>query len=160
MRRPTIRHLIVFLSAAAVLMLLGRFVVSPYVVVGESMLPTLHPWEFCLMRRVTHYEPRRGEVVTFRTVDDPPLFFVKRVLGLPGETVSIERGVVKIDGVALIEPYTKTAPDWQMAPVTVPAGEVFVLGDNRGVPLDTTLHGLVANRLITTRLWWHWRWKR
>ena len=118
-------------AVAVVLFLVMRFVVTPYVVVGDSMLPTLKSWDFCLMARVHGYQPRRGDIVTFRTADDPPLYFIKRVVGLPGETVAIRHGVVTVNGQPLDEPYTTTNPTWEMEAVEVPTDKVFVLGDNR-----------------------------
>ena len=108
-----------------------KFVVTPSVVVGDSMSPTLKSWDLCLMQRVYHYQPRRGDIVVFRTADDPPLYFVKRVIALPGETASIERGVFHINSAPLSEPYTTVNPDWQMEATAVPGGKVFVVGDNR-----------------------------
>jgi len=96
------------------LFLVAKFVVTPYVVIGDSMSPTLKSWDFCLMRRVRHYQPRRGDIVVFRTADEPPLYFVKRVIALPGETVSINRGIFVINGKSLAEPYTKPNSGWQM----------------------------------------------
>jgi len=159
MRQKT-RTLLALAAAGFVLFLIVRFVVTPYIVVGDSMLPTLKSWDFCLMARVHAYQPKRGEIVMFRTADDPPLYFIKRVVGLPGETVAIRRGAVRINDETLDEPYVKTNPAWEMEPVRVPADKVFVLGDNRGVELDETLHGLVAMRLVKTRMLWRWRWKK
>jgi signal peptidase I len=140
--------------------LVAKFVAAPYVVVGDSMSPTLKSWDFCLMRRVRHYEPTRGDVVVFRTADDPPLYFVKRVIAVPGETIAIARGVFLIDGKPLPEPYTKPNPDWQMEPMAVPAGKVFVCGDNRDFEREDYVQGLVATRLVQARMIGHWRWKR
>jgi signal peptidase I len=137
-----------------------KFVVAPYVVVGESMSPTLKSWDFCLMRRAWHYEPQRGDVVVFRTADDPPLYFVKRVIAIPGETISIERGMFMINGKPLPEPYTSPNPGWQMEPTPVPAGKVFVCGDNRDLAREDYVQGLVATRLVQARMIGHWRWKR
>jgi signal peptidase I len=147
------------LAALTALLLIGRFMATPYVVAGESMLPTLKPWELCLMGRAHADQPRRGEIVMFRTGDDPPLYFVKRVVGLAGETVAIRHGVVTVNGQPLNEPYAAINPDWEMDPVAVPPATVYVLGDNRSVLLEDTLHGLVATRLVTGRLLGHWRWK-
>jgi len=142
------------------LFLVGRFVATPRLVYGESMSPTLEPWELCLMRPVDRYQPRRGDIVMFRTADDPPLYFVKRVIALPNETIAIQHGVVTINGVPLPEPYTTINPDWQMEPTPVPAGKVFVIGDNRDLPQEDYVLGLVATRLVKARLLWHWRWKK
>jgi signal peptidase I len=140
--------------------LIARFVVTPYVVVGDSMLPTLHSWELCLMARTPRYEPKRGDIVMFRTADAPVLHFVKRVVAIPGETVAIERGVVMVDGNPLDESYTARNLSWDMPATNVPTEKVFVLGDNRDVSLDETVHGIVATRLVEARLVRHWRWRQ
>jgi len=137
-----------------------KFVVTPYLVVGESMTPTLRHLDLCLMQKVWQYRPQRGDIVVFRTADDPPLFFVKRVIALPGETIGITGGVVQINDQPLPESYTPLNPTWELPPTPVPADKVFVIGDNRTVAPEETLHGLVATRLIKARLLAHWRWKR
>jgi signal peptidase I len=145
---------------AIVVFLFVKFVAVPRIVYGDSMSPTLKSWELCLMQPVRHYEPRRGDIVEFRTADDPPLYFVKRVIALPGETVSIEHGVSKINGTPLSEPYTTINATWQMEPLLLPAGRVFVVGDNRDFDLEDYVKGPVAIRLVQSLLIWHWRWKR
>jgi signal peptidase I len=157
-RRTT--TVLLLLAIAAGLFVIGRYVLRPSVVVGQSMEPTLQSWELCLSLRTPHYRPQRGDIVTFRTADDPPLYLVKRVVGLPGETVGLEGGVVQINGQPLPEPYTTVNPSWQMPATNVPPGKVFVLGDNRDVDLDATVHGLVATRLVLYRLVWHGRWRK
>lgn len=137
--------------------LVVKFVAVPRIVYGDSMSPTLKSWELCLMQRVRHYEPRRGDIVEFRTADDPPLYFVKRVIALPGETVSIEHGVFKVNGVPLSERYTTINPNWQMDPLLLRTGRIFVVGDNRDFDLDVYVKGPVATRLVQSRLIWHWR---
>ena len=159
MKRP-VKRLLWLIAVGAVLFLITRFAVKPFVVVGESMTPTLRSWDLCLMQRVYHYQPIRGDIIVFRTADDPPLYFVKRVVALPGETMAIESGVVNINGVRLREPYTTTNPDWQMDPTLIPQGKVFVIGDNRTVDFDIAFHELIATRLVQARMLWHWRWKR
>ena len=140
--------------------LVVKFIAVPRIVYGDSMSPTLKSWELCVMQRVRHYEPRRGDIVVFRTADDPPLYFVKRVIALPGETVSIEHGVFKINGAPLSEPYTAINADWEMEPTPLPAGRIFMVGDNRDFELDAYVKGPVATRLVQARMLWHWRWKR
>ncbi len=142
------------------LFLVGKFIAMPRIVYGESMSPTLKSWDLCLMQPVRHYEPRRGDIVVFRTADDPPLYFVKRVIALPNETMAIEHGVIKINGAPLPEPYTTVNPDWQMEPTPIPAGKVFVVGDNRDFELEAYVKGPVATRLVQARMLWHWRWRK
>ena len=159
MKRRTKFLLGLALTALAISLIL-KFIITPYLVVGESMTPTLHHMDLCLMQRVWRYLPRRGDIVVFRTADDPALYFVKRVVALPGESISIRDGAVEINGSVLPNQYTSTNAEWEMPSTLVPAGQVFVIGDNRTVALDETVHGLVATRLVRARLIEHWRWKR
>ena len=140
--------------------IVAKFFVSPFLVVGESMTPTLANQELCLVSKFPQYEPRRGDIVVFRTSNRPPLRFVKRVVALPGETLAIQHGVVKINGTPVPEPYTTVNADWELPPTVVPAEKVYVIGDNRTVSMDDTLHGLVATHLVEARLLAHWRWRR
>ena len=159
MRRRT-KVLLGLALASLAFGLVLKFVVAPYLVVGESMTPTLQSWDLCLMQRVHHYRPRRGDIVAFRTADDPPLHFIKRVVALPGEVLAVHTGAVEINGVLLPDQYTALNLDWEIPPTVVPADKVYVIGDNRQVGLGETLHGLVAARLVEARLIAHWRWKR
>jgi signal peptidase I len=158
MRRVKI-SLIAGAAVVALIWLTGRFVILPTVVVGESMEPTLRPWDVVWMRRTRAYEPRRGDVVMFRTADHPPLRFIKRVVALPGETIALSNGVVWINAVSLAEPYTTLNPSWELPATNVPPGRVFVIGDNRAVPMDGAVVGLVATRLVEARMVASWRWR-
>ena len=89
------------------------------------------------------HEPRRGEVIVFRYPLDPTRDFVKRVVGLPGETVEIHRGTVKIDGVALEEPYLVGRDFSSLGPTLVPQESYFVIGDNRNGSSDSRHWGPV-----------------
>jgi signal peptidase I len=155
MKRRLVRFAVALAMVGLLLGLTAKFVVAPFLVVGDSMEPTLRSLDLCLMQRVRHYQPARGDIVMFRTADDPPLYFVKRVVALPGETIAIEGGSVKINGELLYEPYAPPNPGLDMSPTNVPPGKVYVIGDNRYGSLST----LVATRLVTGRLIWHWRWK-
>jgi signal peptidase I len=140
-------------ATAAMLSFVAQFFVRPSVVFGDSMSPTLEQWDICLLQRVRHYEPRRDEIVMFRTSDDPPLYFIKRVVALPGESVTIERGVITINGTALGAP--RLAPGWELEQTVLSADKILVAADNPEFG-----YGVVATRLVQARLLWHWRWKR
>lgn len=94
---------------------------------------------------------QRGDMVVF----DPPVLaesqFLKRVIGLPGETVEIRQGRVFIDGTALSEPYLLEPMDYTLAPLTIPAGQYLVLGDNRNVSNDSHRWGLLDGGRIKAR---------
>ena len=99
-------------------------------------------------------EPQRGDVVAFRSPRDQSRAFVMRVVGLPGETVKLVGGQLHIDGDPVAEPYlaganrtVETSPTW-----TVPAGEYFVMGDNRRASADSRAWGTVPTELIYGRV--------
>ena len=87
--------------------------------------------------------PQRGDVIVFGYPNDPSRDFVKRVIGLPGETVSIARGTVYVDDVMLEEPYLERRDLGNLAPVLVPPNHYFVLGDNRRDSSDSRHWGTV-----------------
>ncbi|MBM3858938.1 MAG: signal peptidase I [Verrucomicrobia bacterium] len=159
MKRRT-RILCWLLATVVVLFVLSRFVARPCLIVGESMAPTLRSWDLCLMQRVYQYQPQRADIVMFRTADDPPIHFIKRVIGLPGETVAVSNGVVQLNGASLPEPYATNNSDWTLIPTNVPPDRVFVIGDNRAEGGTETWHGFVATRLVIGKLIWQWRWKQ
>lgn len=147
------------LIAAIIGLSLNLFVIQRSEVDGSSMLPTLFNKDQLLVEKVSvHFAlPSRFSIVT---IDASKLearqedqLYVKRVIGLPGETVDIKNGKVWINGEALDEPYlpelaaTEAPPGWK--PVTVPEDHVFVLGDNRGLSADSRLYGMVPGEALT-----------
>ncbi|KKU53046.1 MAG: Signal peptidase I [Parcubacteria group bacterium GW2011_GWA2_47_10b] len=142
------------------------FVAQPFVVRGASMEPTFQDGEYLIVDELTYrfHPPERGDVIILRYPRDLRKFFIKRVVGLPGETVIIEGGKIKIksgDGgvpILLEESYLPanilTYPDDVMA---LGEGEFFVLGDNRGDSADSRVWGVLeSNKLVGRaflRLW-------
>ncbi|MFZ0827589.1 MAG: signal peptidase I [Verrucomicrobiia bacterium] len=112
-----------------------RFVLLPIRVEGISMLPTYHDRSVNVVNRLAYCwrEPRRGDVVSIRLAG-PHVMYMKRIIGLPGETVAFENGRVLINGEVLDEPYEKTPCDWNRPPVKLGPDEFFVVGDNRTMP--------------------------
>ncbi len=125
----------------------GRFRVD-----GPSMQPNLHTGEFVLADRVVYHlgPPRRGDVVVVHPPPEPAIAFIKRLIGLPGESVVVAGGIVRVDGVALAEPYVLSAPDYTGA-WTLAADEYFVLGDNRNDSSDSHIWGPVHRSAIEAR---------
>ena len=102
---------------------------------GTSMLDTLHENNIMGVSRL-HYrlnEPQRGEIITCNYPEDGNKLFVKRIIGLPGETIEIREGTVYIDGEPIAETYLTRVDDQSMDPITLAKDEIFVLGDNRPV---------------------------
>ena len=128
-----------FLLAVAVTL----FVVQGFCVSGECMQPHLYTGERVLANKLAYSfgPPRRGEIVIFHYPKDPKEVYVKRVVGLPGDTIAIQNGSVFINGKLLPEPYKTFAAHGDMAPQAVPGGEYFVMGDNRDVSDDSRYWG-------------------
>jgi signal peptidase I len=111
---------------------------------GFSMNPSLANGEYILINKLAYKlgEPARGDIVVFEFPEDPEQDLIKRVIGLPGETVTIQDGQVSINGVLLEEPYI-AAPPFYSNTWVVEAGHLFVLGDNRNESKDSHEWGLL-----------------
>ncbi|HEY70582.1 MAG TPA: signal peptidase I [Anaerolineae bacterium] len=126
------------LIIAVGLFLIVNLVTARIRVEGNSMEPSLHDGEFVVVNRLSMYwqEPRRGDIVVFHFPLDRTRRYIKRVIGLPGDVVSIQDGVVYINGIELNEPYIAETPkytgEWEIG-----LSEVFVLGDNRNASSDS-----------------------
>ena len=97
--------------------------------------------------------PQRGDIVVFHIADREGADLVKRVIGLPGETVELRDGRVFIDGELLPEPYLTGFDDSDEAPLSVPEGHYYVLGDNRGVSYDSRFMGPIPMEQIIGKAW-------
>ena len=119
------------------------------------MLPTLHSGERLLIDKLTYRfrDPARGEIVVFRYPRDPSHYFIKRIIGLPGDHVVISSGYVYVNGVRLVEEYTSSLTLGSDREYVVPPGSYFVLGDNRNNSQDsrTPFVGYVPRSLIVGR---------
>jgi signal peptidase I len=118
----------------ALIFVLRAFVLLPIRVSGESMLPTYQADGINFVNRLAylHSEPQRGDIVAIRFSDEH-IMMMKRVLGLPGETVALARGRVVVNGEMLDEPYVKIPGAWDMPPEKLGPHQYFVIGDNRAV---------------------------
>lgn len=119
---------------------------------GFSMNPTLQDGEYILVNRLAYKigNPVRGDIVVFSFPMDPRQDLIKRVIGLPGESISVQDGKVMINGVPLEEPYIAAPPiyngTWE-----VPEGQLFVLGDNRNESKDSHEWGLLPLENVVGR---------
>ena len=95
-------------------------------------------------------EPERGDIIVFQSVDNPDEDLIKRVVGLPGDTIAVRRGKLVLNGEPQKEPFTnKNLPDRSFyAKITVPKGHVFVMGDNRGNSADSRVFGPLPKKNI------------
>ncbi|HYC83153.1 MAG TPA: signal peptidase I [Candidatus Paceibacterota bacterium] len=142
----------------AIVIPLRTYVAQPFIVSGDSMYPTFEDGQYLIIDEFSYHfrTPERGEVVIFRYPKDPSKYFIKRVIGLPGETVSISRGTVAIttkDGetVNLDEPYIN-AEGYETQTTTLKDDQYFVMGDNRPLSLDSRSWGPVEEEKIKGRV--------
>ena len=162
---------LVVLAAIVIAFSVQFFVARPYVIPSASMMPTLGDGDRVMVNRLSYTvgDLQRGQVIVF---DTPPNqesdadVFIKRVIGLPGETVIMRDGAVYIDGLLMVEPYLAASTGTRQGPrripgcanaepafssCTVPDGHVFVLGDNRGASDDSRVFGPVPIDTIVGR---------
>jgi signal peptidase I len=132
-----------------------RWVVNFAIVPTASMAPTIpNPCYILVDHVATEFsQPYRGEVVLFHFPDNTKKIFVKRIIGMPGDTVSIHGHHVYIDGKILNEPYLPVQTDGTWGPYHVPKGHYFMLGDNRNISDDSRywVHKYVPRSYITGR---------
>lgn len=135
------------------------FVISPFVVDGESMHPTFENLNYLIVDELIYYfkSPERGEVVVFRYPGNPSVFYIKRIIGLPGETVSIDRGIITITTVSgsklvLSEPYIVNEDATYTKDITLDPDDYFVMGDNRPHSSDSRVWGALPRKDIIGRV--------
>ncbi len=150
--------------AVVAVVLVRAFIAQPFLVSGTSMEPNFKDGDYLLVDEIAYRlrEPERGEVVVFKYPLDPRSYYIKRVIGLPGERVVINGQTVTVyakDGTkqVLKEPYVAHMLNNDQSEFTVKPGEYFVMGDNRDFSYDSRRWGpLPANDmigLVRFRLW-------
>jgi signal peptidase I len=130
--------------------LLRQFVLLPIKVEGPSMFPTYQTNGVNFVNRLVYYfhPPRRGDVVAIRTSGES-IMYMKRIVGLPGETVGFHNGFVVVNGHQLDEPYVRFRSDWEAPPETMGPDEYYFVGDNRSMSPDEHYHGRAhRNRIV------------
>jgi signal peptidase I len=157
-KNPFWKELIkLLLIAFLVVVPFRKFVAQPFIVDGASMDPTFKNGQYLIVDELTYHfrEPERGSVLIFRYPKDPSKFFIKRVIGLPGETVTIKGGEVSITDkngktFTLDEPYVKY-PRSDSESRTLSQDEYWVMGDNRYGSSDSRAWGPVPEKNIVGR---------
>lgn len=177
--RSLIRELIETVILALLIFLALQFSVQNFKVEGSSMQPTLEEGEYLLVNKIVYFHlapselrallpfgsvepdesvfpirnPQRGDVIIFHFPRDVSRDFVKRVIGLPGDSVEIRKGQVFVNGLMMEEPYITRPGKSTMSPLTVGPDAFFVLGDNRRASNDSRDWGTVPTENIIGRAW-------
>ncbi|GAX91422.1 signal peptidase I [Effusibacillus lacus] len=125
----------------AVVLALGihQFVFAQFLVDGESMMPTMEHRERLIVNKLIYriHKPEYGDIIVFKYPADKSKDFIKRVIGLPGDTVEVKGGKVYRNGQELKEPYLGEPTNGTWGPEKVPEGKIFVMGDNRNNSKDS-----------------------
>lgn len=158
-KENTLWELIKFALLALIIVIpIRMWVAQPFIVSGSSMVPTFENGQYLIVDELSYnFEtPDRGDVIVFRYPKDPSKFYIKRIIGLPGDTVAINGSAVTIknaehpDGIELDETYVKNESMNTMN-VTIPEGQYFVMGDNRSASSDSRIWGTVPRKNIIGR---------
>jgi signal peptidase I len=145
-------NIIILVLALGLAFVIRTFVAEPRYIPSESMLPTLEVGDRLVVEKLSYHShpPHRGDIVVFAP---PPQLqeqgyleeqaFIKRVIGLPGNTIEIKNGHVYVDQELLTETYIAEAPNYAMSPMVVPPDQLFVMGDNRNNSNDSHVWGFL-----------------
>ena len=152
----------VVVISLAIILPIRYFLVQPFYVKGASMEPNFYDHEYLIIDELSYRlrNPQRGEVVVFRYPRDPSQFFIKRVVGLPGESIEIKNQKLKIKNAEtpkefiLEEPYLEADLNlYGEYTATLGPNEYYLLGDNRASSLDSRQFGPLKESLIVGRVW-------
>ncbi len=144
--------------ALAIVLPIRLFVAQPFVVSGASMEPTFEDGEYLIVDEASYHlgEPVRGDVVIFRYPKDETKYFIKRIVGLPGETVHLKGDAVTVttkDGsvISIPEPYVAHRGNGENSDITLSGEDYFVMGDNRPASSDSRSWGSLPRENIVGR---------
>ena len=144
------------LVSLAVVLLIRTFVVQPFYVRGASMEPNFEDGEYLIINEIDYRleEPQRGDVIVFRYPLDPSEYFIKRIVGLPGDVIEIDRGQITINGKKMEEPYLDLYLEtYGKVHISLGPDEFYVLGDNRSASSDSRRWGVLPRRNIIGKVW-------
>jgi signal peptidase I len=152
-RSNLLREIVETALLIAIIFLLVNTLIGRFRIESVSMQPNLWEGEYVIVDKVSYLlgAPQRGDIVVFEKPGQPDL--IKRVIGLPGETVEVRNGQTYIDGVPIGEPYLSQPPNYTLPATTVEPGRYFVLGDNRNNSSDSHVWGTVPRETIVGRAW-------
>jgi len=145
----------IFVVALAIAFLLRTFIVEPRFIPSGSMEPTLQIGDRILVDKISQYwqAPQRGDIMIFYppaspAIEDTSKAYIKRLIGIEGDRISIQNGIVYRNGEALEESYIAEVPNYRMREVTVPKGYYWMMGDNRNHSNDSHIWGFLPKENV------------
>lgn len=152
-----LREILGTIILAIVIFILLQTTVQSFIVEGPSMKDSFHSEQRLLIIKdniaYAFHEPERGDVIIFHSPGNKRGDYIKRIIGLPGDTIEVKMRSVYINGTELDEPYVKDSPNYTFAPVKIPGNKYFVLGDNRNNSSDSHNGWLVPRQNIIGKAW-------
>src|SRR4030042_3418389 len=150
-----IRDLVITVVIAVVIFFALQMLVGAFKVYGTSSYPNIQPGDYVLLDKWSYRfrDPQRGEMIILRSPDNSSADLIKRVIGLPGETVEVRDSWVYINDKPLQEGYTREKPRYTYPRQTVPENSYFVLGDNRNVAVDSHSGWFLARENVMGKAW-------
>ena len=140
---------------AVLIFLVIRSIVQNYRIEGQSMEPNFHHGQYLLVNKLAYRlgEHKRGDVIVFHYPNNPTQDYIKRVIGLPGDTIEIRDGVLFLNGLPVDEPYDQISMLRNISAQTVDPGNLYVLGDNRPASSDTRTWGQLQQEFVIGKAW-------
>ena len=140
---------------AVLIFLVIRSLVQNYRIEGQSMEPNFHHGQYLLVNKLAYRlgEYRRGDVIVFHYPNNPSQDYIKRVIGLPGDTIEFRDGVLFVNGLNVDEPYAQVPIARNIPAQTVAPGFLYVLGDNRPASSDTRTWGQLSQDYVIGKAW-------
>ncbi|MEW6426356.1 MAG: signal peptidase I [Bacillota bacterium] len=150
-KSPAVEVIESIVIAVLLAALIRMFVLAPFYIPSGSMIPTLLEGDRIIVSKITYrlWEPKRGDIVVFKYPRDPSRDYVKRLIGLEGETVALKNNHLYINGQEVSEEYLPPGLRFgDYGPVRVPEGHYLMLGDNRNVSEDSRYWGPLPEKYI------------
>ena len=149
-----IREVIETITVTLLILFIIRLAVQSFRTDGQSMEPNFHTGEYVLVNKVAYFfqEPHRGDVIVFHYPFDIHKDFMKRVIGMPGDTIQTTETQVLVNGEILHEPYVSLPLNFESRTWKLGTNESFVMGDNRDNSLDSRIWGPLEQKYIVGKV--------
>jgi signal peptidase I len=159
-KKSFFRELIEIIFFVAIIVIPTQtFIGRTFIVIGNSMFPTFEHKDYLIVDKLSYHfkSPSRGDVIVFHPPINEKTYYIKRIVGLPGEKIEVKNNEVKItntknpEGVVLEQPYASSLGESEKT-ITLGDGEYFVMGDNRAVSSDSRVWGVLPEKNISGRV--------
>ncbi len=150
-----LREILITAVLAVVVFITIQATIQTFVVVGSSMEPSFWNGQRLIVNKAAYafHQPEMGDVIVFQPPNGQHEDYIKRIIGLPGDTIEIKGGAVYVNGAKLSEPYIKDAPNYTLPHQKVLENSYFVLGDNRQNSNDSHTGWLVPRENLVGKAW-------